>query len=500
MKINSTLRYFSILLLTLVSFLYNESSAQSCTPSGNPSVYGTKNTWIGYMYRGVNFNTYRGSITAGNPSSPNFNLTFNGSQVNFPTSGCPVYTDTFSVRFRLTKTFNNEGFEITVGGDDGYRLSIDGGNTWIINKWNEQSYNTTSVAVLLNGTVNLVLEYFEKYGENRISFAMNSTCVGSANENVFGTGGPWRGYIYQGTNFNIFKGVITRGDVQGNFNEVFGSSNGTFNTDACFITTEKFSARFKSTRTFTPGTYVFTVGGDDGYRLSLDGGNTWVINRWNDQSYGATTYTTSLSGTVNMVLEYYENGGDNRLSFNVTGGTLPITLSSWKGNLESNNNALLSWSVSDAINFNKFRLERSSDARNFAGIYEETYNSAKKNYSYIDRNISAGVVYYRLAMIDLDGTVRYSSVIIVSNSKNSDLSVFPTIITNHRISVRGNRNLSNAKFELLTMNGQVLLSEKIQSNNGSFDKVIPSNIPSTMYVVRITDGSNILLNQKLVIK
>jgi hypothetical protein len=242
------------------------------------------------------------------------------------------------------------------------------------------------------------------------------------------------------------------------------------------------------------------VGGDDGYRLSLDGGNTWVINRWNDQSYGATTYTTSLSGTVNMVLEYYENGGDNRLSFNVTGGTLPITLSSWKGNLESNNNALLSWSVSDAINFNKFRLERSSDARNFAGIYEETYNSAKKNYSYIDRNISAGVVYYRLAMIDLDGTVRYSSVIIVSNSKNSDLSVFPTIITNHRISVRGNRNLSNAKFELLTMNGQVLLSEKIQSNNGSFDKVIPSNIPSTMYVVRITDGSNILLNQKLVIK
>ncbi len=500
MKINSTHRALSIVLLITLSFLSNFTEAQSCTPSGNPSVYGTNNTWIGYMYRGINFNTYRGAITAGNSTSPNFNLTFNGAQVNYPTSGCPVYTDTFSVRFLLTKTFNNEGFEITVGGDDGYRLSLDGGNTWVINKWSDQGYNTTSVAMVLNGTVNMVLEYYERFGENRISFAMNSTCMSSASQNEFGTGCAWKGYIYQGTNFNIFKGVITRGDVQGNFNEVFGSSNGTFNTDACSITTERFSARFRSSRNFPAGTYVFTVGGDDGYRLSLDGGNTWVINRWNDQSYTATSYTTTLSGAVNMVLEYYENGGDNRLSFNVTGGTLPVTLSSWKGNLQSNGHAQLNWSVADAVNFSKFRVERSVDARNFTSIYEEQYSSSKKYYSANDKNLPAGNIYYRLAKIDMDGTTRYSSVIIISNSKSSELAIFPTIITNHTISIRGNKNLTNAKFELFSMSGQVILSEKIKASSGSFEKVIPAHIASNLYLVRISDGSNVLLNQRLVIK
>jgi len=285
-----------------------------------------------------------------------------------------------------------------------------------------------------------------------------------------------------------------------NFNELFGSANGTFNTDACSITTERFSARFRSTRNFPAGTYIFTVGGDDGYRLSLDGGNTWVINRWNDQSYGATTYTTTLSGTVNMVLEYYENGGDNRLSFNVSGGTLPVTLSSWKGKLESNGNAQLSWSVSEAVNFQKFIVERSVDAKNYTRIHEEQYISSNKNWLFTDRNIPVGNVYYRLAMVDLDGSVRYSSVIIITSGKNSELTVYPTIVTNHKISIRGNRNLKNAKFEIFSMNGQVLLSENLSSSNGSFDKIIPSNIASTMCVVRITDGSTILLNQKLVIK
>ncbi len=55
----------------------------------------------------------------------------------------------------------------------------------------------------------------------------------------------------------------------------------------------------------------------DGYRLSLDGGTTWVINKWADQSYNVSSYTATLSGSYNMVLEYYENSGDNRINFNV---------------------------------------------------------------------------------------------------------------------------------------------------------------------------------------
>lgn len=490
-----------IILVFLTAGSTNFSFAQTCIPSGNPAIYGTNNTWIGYMYRGINFNNYMGSINAGNAGSPNFNQTFNGAQVNYPTSGCAVYTDTFSVRFRLRKTFTNEGFEITVGGDDGYRFSVDGGNTWIINRWSDQGYNTTTTAVLLNGTVDLVLEYYERFGDNRVSFSMVSTCIGSSDQNVYGTGGTWNGYLYQGTNFNIFKGRITRGDVLGNFNETFGSSNGTFNTDGCPITTQQFSARFRSSRNFPAGTYVITVGGDDGYRLSLDGGNSWVINRWNDQSYTVTSYTASLSGTVNMVLEYYENGGDNRISFNISGGTLPVTLKSFKGILVPNKSVELSWIVSDAVNFSRFRIEKSKDALNYFPLYEETYINNKTSYSFFDKSPVQGNNYYRIAMIDVDGSLKYSSVIIVSNNGGvNTLKVYPTIINDRKVFISGVNLSKGAMVEFVSMTGHVLFNQKINTNSSIVEISLPGHIKSGMCVIRITNQNTLLHTEKMIIK
>ena len=93
------------------------------------------------------------------------------------------------------------------------------------------------------------------------------------------------------------------------------------------IYTENFSARYRLQKT-PLGTYIFTVGGDDGYRLSLDGGgNTWVIDKWQDQGYNITSYTAVLKRLRNIVLEYYENGGENRISFDMnSSNTLPVTL------------------------------------------------------------------------------------------------------------------------------------------------------------------------------
>src|SRR5690606_31064059 len=58
-----------------------------------------------------------------------------------------------------------------------------------------------------------------------------------------------------------------------------------------------------------------SVGGADGYRLSIDGGKTWIINNWTDHSYTTTATRMELEGAKEMVLEYYENGGDARISF-----------------------------------------------------------------------------------------------------------------------------------------------------------------------------------------
>lgn len=90
--------------------------------------------------------------------------------------------------------------------------------------------------------------------------------------------------------------------------------------------TTNFSLRFYRTEVFTPGFYRFDIAGDDGIRLSIDGGNTWVLDRFVEQSYAQSQATTNtqhpngicLSGPTNLVIEYFQRPVDSRVTFTCT--------------------------------------------------------------------------------------------------------------------------------------------------------------------------------------
>src|SRR3569833_228314 len=136
--------------LTTILFCSLSASLQAkncvaCTPTGDQTTYGTNNTWIGYAYQGRTFTTYAGYVNEGSAASPNFDESFGGTNVAYATSGCPVTTQDFAMRYKLTRNFTIAYYQITVGGDDGYRFSLDGGATWIINNWNDHSYASTTI-------------------------------------------------------------------------------------------------------------------------------------------------------------------------------------------------------------------------------------------------------------------------------------------------------------------------------------------------------------------
>ncbi|SDG99821.1 PA14 domain-containing protein [Flavobacterium omnivorum] len=129
-----------------------------------------------------------------------------------------------------------------------------------------------------------------------IGFVYANTNGGNPPTNAFST--TYRGYVTQTESFDLNLGV--------------GALSG---PNVCGSYADNFAVRFKMNRNLPAGCYTFTVGGDDGYRLSLDGGLTYVINNWNAHSYQETTSTVYLSGTTNFVLEYFENGGQSRVRF-----------------------------------------------------------------------------------------------------------------------------------------------------------------------------------------
>ena len=89
-----------------------------------------------------------------------------------------------------------------------------------------------------------------------------------------------------------------------------------------------FSMRLRRRQVFAPGSYTFSIAGDDGIRLSLDGGATWILSSWVDELYTDSRKTTAsaspdgicLSGPVDMVIEYFQHPADARLTFTVTPG------------------------------------------------------------------------------------------------------------------------------------------------------------------------------------
>lgn len=500
-------------ILTVALFmllLYNQTFAQ-CSPQGNQTSYGTNNVWRGYMYNNVNFGNYRGYVTEGNASSPNFDQSFGGDNVNFSTYNCFVNTETFSARYKLTKTFTNGTYDFTVGADDGYRFSLDGGTTWVINQWNDQAYNTTTYTVQLNGTYNMVLEYYENTGDNRLSFSVTSSCTSNENTTTYGSSDTWRGYLYDGTNFNIYKGMVTEG-TSGNpsFTQDFGGSNNNFNTSGCAVNTETFSVRYRLTKNFPYGNHTFIVGGDDGYRLSLDGGATWVINQWNDQSYQTSTYSAVFSGTRNMVLEFYENSGDNRISFTTQFNIpLPVKLLSFTGK-ENNKLAELSWDITQDSDPDYFEVQKSTDGNNFTPVgtipgAAGQQLAATVTYHYTDPAQLNSTAFYRLKMTDISGTVTYSKIVLISTATvaRNEIKIFPTIVTGNKINLKAGSSLKQAFIEIVDLSGKIILSQPLppaaagQTINMPVSK---GTLAKGVFLVRIKEAGIPVCTQKIIVQ
>ncbi|MET0634501.1 MAG: PA14 domain-containing protein [Chitinophagaceae bacterium] len=494
-------------LLSLIALLAicTTSQSQTCTPLGNQTTYGTNDIWIGYVYNNSDFTDYAGYVNQGAPNNPFFDQNFGGENVSYSTNGCPVQTESFSIRYKLTRVVPGGTYRISVAGDDGYRFSVDGGATWIINKWATQTYMSTTIDITLSGTINAVLEYYENTGANRLTFAFGAVCVPTENQLTYGTGNIWKGYVYEGTNFNTYKGMVREGTATNfGFDQNFGGAAVTYNTSACPVTTEQFSVRYRLVKSFVAGTYTFILGGDDGYRLSINGGNTWVINNWTAHDYTTSSYNVTLSGSYNLVIEYYGTSGQNRVTFNMLqNGILPVNLISFTGK-QQNGGLDLNWKVSDDSNPDLFEIEKSTDGLSFRKIGTEKATSST-TYSFTDAAINAGTSFYRMKMTDLTGAVTYSKVISIrsTGSVSQGINVFPNIITGNSLYMEIAEVTDKAVVIISDVNGRQVnqqLIGRLAKGQISTIETSASKLPAGMYFLQVVDGNESIGVKRFIVK
>ncbi|MEO6286854.1 MAG: HYR domain-containing protein [Dyadobacter sp.] len=98
---------------------------------------------------------------------------------------------------------------------------------------------------------------------------------------------------------------------------------------------------------------------------------------------------------------------------------LPVTLISFNGKRAESGEAILNWVTADEKYFDRFEVQKSLNAKSFETIGtingQSSGNTALRSYGFTDAGQSAP--YYRLKMVDDDGTYQYSKIINIQNGE-----------------------------------------------------------------------------------
>lgn len=143
---------------------------------------------------------------------------------------------------------------------------------------------------------------------------------------------------------------------------------------------------------------------------------------------GALKSTTVQSG-FNFPLTGFTLGTDLTAQLN----PLPINLIAFDAVKLNSFRSLINWELAVCCSSAaKFELQRRDNDGSFATVATIGGSETSRFYSYTDNGLQKGVNYYRLRMIDADGTVTYSRVAAILNENDALVlaSLAPTIVRN----------------------------------------------------------------------
>jgi hypothetical protein len=170
--------------------------------------------------------------------------------------------------------------------------------------------------------------------------------------------------------------------------------------------------------------------------------------------------------------------------------SLPVEFLSFSATLQGIQ-AGLQWSVSGEETSKGFYVERSTDGRNFstiAFIPSRQVGINQQHYSYLDGGIERRIYFYRIRQVDVDNSIRYSSIERVDNSvKAILLSAFPNPArTSVTIKIDQSINLTGAQLRLLSSNGIML--KDITVSGHQFQVSLTQLPPGKYYLHLIVEG------------
>ncbi len=227
--------------------------------------------------------------------------------------------------------------------------------------------------------------------------------------------------------------------------------------------------------------------------------------------YMPTLYTlseTAPTGTKYTSVEMNINGDWLKLDgfslVTTANAVLPLQLINFKATAMANAN-VLDWNTENEINTSKFEIEYSIDGLSFSAIASKDANSDiqnSKEYNYKHTISTRAKSYYRLKMIDKNGSFTYSNIISIVNDNVSmaTVTVFPNPFVS-KVTVQFTSTTKDINVvKLIDQTGKIITSTT-QAGYAGVNTISLQNLDNYatgVYFVEIWNGTSKIKTEKIV--
>ena len=184
---------------------------------------------------------------------------------------------------------------------------------------------------------------------------------------------------------------------------------------------------------------------------------------------------------------------------------LPVTITNLRAALQ-NTSVALSWTSVSETNIDHYEIERSINGISFNSLGSKAAlnnGSIATNYGFLDIHPQSGDNYYRIKVVEKDGSIHYTNVVLITTTGGSiQITIQPNPVKNGNALVRF-VNAPEGKYNLIlySNSGQKVWQSNVGHLGGSADYSIklPVSIAKGIYFMHIENEAVEVL-QKLIVQ
>ena len=242
----------------------------------------------------------------------------------------------------------------------------------------------------------------------------------------------------------------------------------------------------------------------------------WILNPSNP-SASATTGDNYLDNVEQVVVGTINKGDTYTIQITNKGGlyngsqaysliisqpgdtALPLKLLSFTASL-INEKVAIKWTTISEVNTKYFIVQTSNNSTDWNDIatLAAKNNRAANQYSVNDILPQNGINYYRLKMVDADGSIIFSQVQSIQENSSKELfSLAPNPADNHTM-LSFDNDIKQASITVFNMLGRVVATKQVNLQGTNTCQIETSQLPSGIYSIRVNSSIGTSIKKLLI--